>query len=279
MIGPFNPNALSAQRILNNNLIQTQNSFVKLATGLRINTGADDPAGLIAGEFLSAKLRELEAESRALDRAEHVATTADGAIGEVSELLGEARALVVANANGGLTDAEREANQMELDSILSTVDRIAGTTQFNSDNLLDGSADIVLPDGVTKHIDSVASTHLGESEIDGETYRLSDLGSGGALNAVSGDLSKAQQVLDAAHSQVARQRGELGAFTKNTIRSRQANVGVAIENVTSAVSAIRDTDFAFETSRVASRQLLAGSSLIALKLSNFQAGVVLRLVG
>ncbi|MEM0982754.1 MAG: hypothetical protein AAGI17_02260 [Planctomycetota bacterium] len=88
----------------------------RLATGVRINRGADDPAGLISSERLSAALAALEAESRSFQRSRAVTNTADGALDGLTDQLNRADQLAIAAANtGGVSDAEREAMQMELD--------------------------------------------------------------------------------------------------------------------------------------------------------------------
>lgn len=111
----------------------------RLATGLRINRGADDPAGLIASETLRS---EIAAIGQAIDnsaRANNVISTAEGALNEVSALLLELQALIVSSANeAGLTDEEIRANQLQVDSILASIDRIGQTTTFGGLKLLDG---------------------------------------------------------------------------------------------------------------------------------------------
>jgi flagellin len=101
-----NPSSLIAQRnyAAANGLVSS--SLQKMATGSRINRGADDPAGLISSEQLSAALASLDAESSGMDRADAVANVADGALSEVSGLLSDANAAAVANANtGGMSQA------------------------------------------------------------------------------------------------------------------------------------------------------------------------------
>lgn len=112
----------------------------RLATGLRINRGADDPAGLIASEGLRAEIRTIEQAIDNSVRASNVVSTAEGALTEVSALLLQLQDLLVSSANdGGLTEGEVTANQLEIDSILDSIDRIANTTTFAGKKLLDGS--------------------------------------------------------------------------------------------------------------------------------------------
>src|SRR5688500_12132798 len=173
MIGVRNNiSSLIAQRFHAVNRMAVQQSLFKLISGQRINRGADDPAGLIAWEHLRSELVVLEAETRTTVRQHLRASTADGALQEVSDLLREAEVLALENANtGGTTEAERQANQAQIDSILATVDRIGNTTSFNGQKILDGSATLSL--GSSKlTIDAVSSGALGDSKIDGVTYHL-----------------------------------------------------------------------------------------------------------
>ncbi|MCB9838505.1 MAG: hypothetical protein H6813_04135 [Phycisphaeraceae bacterium] len=274
-----NVNSLIAQHAFAQNNIQLMRSFTKLSTGLRINSGADDPAGLIASENLRATLSHLEAESRSLERADHVVATADAALGEISELANRADELAVASANtAGMSQEEIEANQMELDSIIDSVDRIASTTTFNGSKLLDGSFSMTAAHD-TFTFDSAQPNDLGATESGGETYTLSDLKSGGALAIDGGDAATAAQVLRTATGQIATARGRLGTISANTITPALNSLNVAIENITAAESFIRDTDFAFETSNLARNQILGASTLNNLGVANSQPRMVLSLLG
>lgn len=132
--------SLIASGRLRTNTDDLQLRLERLATGLRINRGKDDPAGLIASEILRS---EISAIGQAIDnsqRAINVISTAEGAINETSRLLLDLRALVVNTANeGALSTEEVEANQLEIDSLLTSIDRIANTTSFGSKKLLNGS--------------------------------------------------------------------------------------------------------------------------------------------
>ncbi len=275
----LNPTSLLlSQRILKVNTRQQADSLSKLASGLRINRGQDDPAGLITSENLRAILKALEAETRSIQRSEDVINVAEGALSEVSDLLGEAQALTVKNANtAGLSAAEKEANQMELDSILSTINRLSSSTTFNEDKLLDGTATITV-DGQEVSIDSVATGDLGTTTVGSETYTLSDLKRGGKLDIVNGDLSLAQDVLSSARISVASQRGNLGAFVKNAIGSRLNTIAVMTENTSAANSKIRDTDYSSETANLARLNVLLESSLKSVKLAGAQPVTALNLL-
>lgn len=111
----------------------------RLATGLRINRGKDDPAGLIVSETLRKEYRSIEQAISNSARAINFISTAEGALNEVSRLLLDLRTLIQSTANvGALSNDEMQANQQEIDAILSSIDRISNTTQFAGDKLLNG---------------------------------------------------------------------------------------------------------------------------------------------
>jgi flagellin len=257
---------LTAQRMHATNARTVNASLEKLATGKRINRAADDPAGLIISENLGAALKALEAETRSMQRADHVANVAEGALGSTADLLVEANGLAVAAANSaGMSGEEKAAIQMQLDSILATVDRVAGTTTFNGDPLLDGTATISAG-GASVDIDSASTGNLGEVDIDGETYTLADVGSGGALNLVDGNVEGAQQAIRAALSQVATARGQIGSFQKHSLGAGIANAQTTFINTAAARSLILDTDYAVETVNLNRAMVLQQASLGALKM-------------
>ncbi len=117
-------------------------SLTRLSTGLRINTGKDDPAGLIASENLRSDISAIRKSISNTDRANQVIATADSALGQVSSLLNDIRGLVTESANAGaLSDEQLAANQLQVDSSLEALNRIAQTTTFQGRRLLDGSLD------------------------------------------------------------------------------------------------------------------------------------------
>ena len=279
--GSINTNvpSLVAQRSVNTQSALLGRSLERLATGSRINRGADDPSGLIASENLKAVMAQLDAESRAAERSSAVASVADAALGEVSDLLIGAESAAVANAStGGLSRAEREANQMVIGSALQAVDRIASTTTFNGQRLLDGSATLRYGDE-TQSIDSVAPTSLGQVDINGQSYRLSDTRSGGALSTVNGNAEGAQQSIRAAAGRVASLRGEIGSFQRNVLDSALRANDIAFENTAAANSIIRDTDFAAETAEASRRSILRESSIRGAIAANGSPRALLGLLG
>ncbi len=132
--------SLIAVNSLTKNQTSLQTSLQRLSTGYRINTGADDPAGLIADQSLRSEQAATQAAITNAQNASNIIGTADGALGEVSSLLVSLQGLVGNAANSaGLSQDERNADQLQVDSILSTVNRIANSTTFDGTHLLNGT--------------------------------------------------------------------------------------------------------------------------------------------
>ena len=132
-----NVTSLIAQRVLRKNNTAMATSLERLSTGLKINKGADNPAGLIASENLRAEKAGIVQAIKNAERASNVIGTAEGGLSEVSSLLTELQSLVnEAASTGGLSNEEVEANQLQVDSILNTINRIAQSTSFQGLKLL-----------------------------------------------------------------------------------------------------------------------------------------------
>jgi flagellin len=137
-----NVNSLLAQRILTQQNSSLNKSLERLSTGFRINRGADDPAGLIASENLRSEKASITAAIGNAERADQVVNIAEGGLQEINSLLLEVQGLIGASANdAGLSTEEKKANQLQVDSILQTIDRIATATSFQGTKLLNGSFD------------------------------------------------------------------------------------------------------------------------------------------
>ena len=135
-----NVSSLIAQRVLRKNNDSLNKSLERLSTGLKINTGADNPAGLIASENLRAETAGITQAIDNAGRASNIIGTAEGGLNEVSSLLTQLQSLVGQAANsGGLSSEESQANQLQVDAILGTINRIAGATSFQGAKLLDGN--------------------------------------------------------------------------------------------------------------------------------------------
>ncbi len=133
--------AMTALRNIDVNGSQMQGSINRLSSGLRINSAADDPAGLIISENMRAQIKGIDQAVKNSQDAVNMAKTAEGALDEVQTLLRNMRALAVSSANTGVVDqAVLQANQTQIRSTLQSIDRIAQQTQFGTKKLLDGTA-------------------------------------------------------------------------------------------------------------------------------------------
>lgn len=136
--------SLVGQNTLGRSNADLNQALTRLSTGLRINTGKDDPAGLIASENLRSDITSIRKAISNTDRANQVIATADSALGQVSSLLNDIRGLVTESANSGaLSEDQIAANQLQVDSSLEALNRIAQTTTFQGRKLLDGSLDFI----------------------------------------------------------------------------------------------------------------------------------------
>ncbi|MBL8762790.1 MAG: flagellin [Phycisphaerae bacterium] len=162
-----NTGSLIAQRILGSNNKSLGVTLERLSTGLRINRGKDDPAGLIASENLRAEKLSLSTAISNSERADQIVNIAEGGLQEVSGLLTELQGLLTTTANkAGLSEEEKQANQLQIDSILQTVDRISDATNFQGTKLLNGKFDFTttsVATGVTDYRINSAKLANGQS--------------------------------------------------------------------------------------------------------------------
>jgi len=293
-IGPGPSQPFFGLRALAQNTAERNTALERLSTGLRINRGSDDPAGLISSEALNAALASLEAETRALERSQAVVNTAEGAVAEVSQLLIEAEGLAVRAANtGAMSEAERDALQLEMDSIIKNVGRIAGGAEFNGQKLLDGSFTVPLGDGSAETIGALDPSGLGEvysiepvelegggQLVDPDAVRvnLGDVASGSIASLLE-NPELAQRVIGRAREQVTGQLGALGNLGRNVIDPRLSSIGSEIESLTASRSLIRDASFAEEASRLVRANVLTEATMGALSASLSNQSRVLDLLG
>jgi flagellin len=143
-----NVSSLVAQKSLKKSNADLQIALTRLSTGIRINDGKDDPAGLIASESLRSDIAAVNKSITNSERANQLIATADSALGQISNLLNDIRGLVQEAANEGvLSDEQLAANQLQIDSSLEAIDRISQTTTFQGRKLLDGSLDFITSAG------------------------------------------------------------------------------------------------------------------------------------
>jgi flagellin len=260
-----------------NNLNQTQSSLQKtlqqLSSGSRINSGADDAAGLSVADGLAANSAALTQSTQNAQNGIGLLQTADGALSQVTSLLDRATTLATEAANGGLTTAQATAADTEFQSIVTEIGNIGSTTNFNSSAVFSATAtNFVLSDGTSSGTTTIAATvgALTSANVGG-----SDLSSS-VLTSTSGATS-ALSAITAAISGISAQRGTLGAAINQL--SAAANVASSEQvNLSSAQSAIQSTDYGKATSDLAKYQVLSQTGISALAQANSVQQEVLKLL-
>src|ERR1041384_6446753 len=228
--------SINAQRNLANVSNQLASNFRRLSTGLRISTAADDAAGLAISERLRAQVTSLDQAKRNANDGISLTQTAEGALNEVSSILTRLRELAVESSNGTVSAQDKNTLNQEFTSLVSEINRIGSSTQFNGIKLLDGSSSTItfqVGAGNNSAIDSLSVT-LSAALSTSLSLNSLDIGSGG-------DTSTAIANIDSAINTVSGLRGTLGAI-QNRLGSTINNLAVAVENLSAAESRIRDLD-------------------------------------
>ena len=259
----------------------------QLATGYRINSAKDDPAGLIASEQMRSDIVAMNRAARNTEMADITLSVADGAMGQISSLLTEARGLAVEAANtGAMSPQQIQANQQQMDAILNSIDRIANTTRFLGNRLIDGSrsvsnggatyqigSDVNAQGQVNVPIAGMSTTHLG-----GEQGLLYQLRSGGEASLAT-NPAMAESILKSALSQVSMQRGAVGATRKYTFDTNIKALEENIVQTTAAEGMIRNVDFAMAASNRVRDQILMGVGARVASIANQSRADIASLLG
>ena len=270
-----NVTSLAAQRTLGINNAEQANTLGKLSSGTRITKSSDDAAGLAISEKLKAQIRGVNQAERNANDGISMVQTAEGGLSEASNILVRLRELAVQSASDTIGDTERKYTDLEYQNLKQEMERISQVTEFNGKKLLDGSGDKyefqvgINNDGFKDRI--VYDAAKGNSGLD--SLGVSELSVGSKKDAQS-SLNK----IDDAINNISGQRAELGAL-QNRLSSTINNLQISSENLSTANSRIRDTDFAAETAKSTRMNILtqAGSSVLAQ--ANAQGQAALKLIG
>ncbi len=253
--------SINAQRALRQTRQSLDKSLERLSSGSRINRAGDDAAGLAISESLKAQTRGLkQAERNAMDGISLV-QVAEGGLTEISNILIRLRELGVQAASDTIGPNERRFLNTEYEALISEVDRISNSTEFNRVPLLNGSGGIIDIQVGTRNNPTIDRITFDPSATNVSTTAL-----GINLSNVL-DKNSAQASLgfiDKAIQGVASIRSDFGAI-QNRLQSTVNNIGIAIENLSAANSRIRDTDMAEETAELTKQNILtqAGVSVLA----------------
>ena len=272
-----NVSALNAQRQLFDVNDRLNTSFERLSSGFRINSAADDAAGLQISDRLTSQVQGLNQAVRNANDAISLTQTAEGALGEVTTSLQRIRQLAVQSQNGINSDSDREALQKEVTALRTEISRIATTTQFGNVNVLDGnfSAKFLVGanEGQTISV-NLSSTNLGQIggfSATGLGLVSNDISTADGASALLGDV-------DAAISGIGAVRADLGAL-QNRFQSTIRNLSNISENLSAARSQIMDTDFASETAELTRNQIVQQASISVLSQANQRPQAALSLLG
>ena len=267
-----NVTSINAQRNLSSVTTRLSDNFRRLSTGLRISTAADDAAGLAISERLRSQVRSLEQAKRNANDGISFVQTAEGALNEVSSILTRLRELSIQASNGTVSNTDKDTLDEEFQSLVTEIDRIGNSTEFNDIKLLDGSQPTVsfqVGYGTAAGIDTLDVT-LGAALATTLSLDALDIGSGGSTN-------QAITNIDAAINTVSGLRGSLGAV-QNRLGSTINNLAIQTENLTAAESRIRDVDVAYETAQLTRNNILQQASISVLAQANAQPQSALQLL-
>jgi len=262
-----------------NNLNQTQGSLQtvlqQLSSGSRINSGADDAAGLSIADGLKANEAALNQSAQNAQNGVGLLQTADGALSQVTNLLDRATTLATEASNGGLTNAQLTAADKEFQSIITQIGNIGGKTNFNSTGVFSAAAtNFVVTDGTTAGTTTIATTTgaLSSTSIGGVTFApaTDTLTTSALAGTTLTDVTNAIAGISAQHGTIGAGINQLNAAA-NVASSESVNLS-------SAESSIRSTNYGQATSDLAKFQVLSQTGISALAQANSVQQEILKLL-
>ena len=274
--------SINAQRILGSNTDRLNKSVERISSGIRINQASDDAAGLAISEALRSDIRVLRQAVRNGNDGISLINVAEGALNEQSSILIRLRELASQAATGTVGSTERATIQLEFAALRNEIDRIASTTQFNGQGLVDGSlaSSVSATSQVIIQIgsDSESSSRINLNEsialsaITSTTLEIQQL----SVTSAAGALT-ALDTINSAIASVAQGRGKVGAVQNRLTRS-VANLTTSVENLQAAESQIRDADIAEEIATLTRNQILVQASTAMVGQANLIPQSILQLL-
>jgi flagellin len=252
--------SMEAQDQLNQTSTSLQSTLARLSSGQRINSGADDPAGLAIANQLQASVTALQQSALNTNTGIGLAQTADGALSQVTTLLNRAITISTEAANGGLSNQQLTALDTEFSSIKSEIDRIGTSTTFNGSTVFaSGTTSIFLSDAASTSTIGVSVGTLSASGL--------GLSSTGIDLTSTGDAASALSAVNSAIQTVAATRGSLGASI-NRLNAAANVINNQVVNISQTESNIMSTNVPQEVSNLAKYQVLNQTGIAALTQSN-----------
>ena len=274
--------SLNAQRILGINNGRLAQSVERISSGIRINRGSDDAAGLAISEGLRSDIRALRQAVRNANDGVSLINVTEGALNEQSGILIRLRELASQAATGTVGSTERATIQLEFTALRNELDRISQTTEFNGQKLIEGSlastatsANHIL---IQVGLDSTSHSRINlNTEVDLGAMTSTGL-SIHELSVTSADAAlTALEQVNTSIGTITEGRGKVGAVQNRLIRTI-SNVSIAIENLSAAESAIRDADIAEEVALLTRNQILVQAATAMVGQANLIPQSVLQLL-
>ena len=274
--------SLNAQRILGLNNDRLAKSVERISSGIRINRGADDAAGLAISEALRSDIRGLRQAVRNANDGIALINVAEGALNEQSSILIRLRELASQAATGTVGSTERATIQLEFSALRNEIDRIAATSQFNGQGLVDGSLASSVASAnqvfIQVGIDSTANSRINlNTEINLKAVTSTILGINTLSVTAAAQALTTLDTINSAISTVTQARGQVGAVQNRLTRS-VGNLAVTIENLQAAESGIRDADIAAEIADLTRNQILVQSATAMVGQANLIPQSILQLL-
>jgi flagellin len=276
--------SIIAQRNVDASTSRLRTSYERLSSGLRINRASDDAAGLAIAENLKVDARVASVAIRNANDGISIVAITDGAIAEITNILSRLAELSEQAANGVYGNGQRSALQLEFSALMSEVERVAITTEFNGLKLLSGGGSVTFQVG----FDGTSTSQIAYSGVQATLSALGLSGANSSIHTYSiiGDTdiesqSAARIALDAinaAITSVTRNRGTLGA-AESRLEITISNLQVARENFQAAESRIRDVDVAQEAAELTRLTILQQAGTAILAQANQQPQLALQLLG
>ena len=277
-----NTASVNAQRLLSINNDRLAKSVERISSGIRINRGADDAAGLAISEGLRSDIRALRQATRNANDGMSLINVTEGALNEQSGILIRLRELASQAATGTVGSTERATIQLEFSALRNELTRIAETTEFNGIGLINGN--LASSVATTSHtliqigIDNSSNSRLDLNSILAlDAVTASTLGIAALSVTASAEALTALAEIETAISSVTAARGKVGAVQNRLQRSVSA-LSVSSENLQAAESAIRDADIAYEIAQLTRNQILVQTSTAMVGQSNLIPQSVLQLL-
>ena len=275
--------SINAQRILGNNNDRLAKSVERISSGIRINKASDDAAGLAVSEALRSDIRALRQAIRNGNDGISLINITEGALNEQSGILIRLRELASQASTGTVGSTERQTIQLEFTALRNEIDRISSVTEFNGQNLVDGSlASSISADNqilIQVGIDSNASSRINLNESINLTAVTASSLSIDTLSVTTATAAlTALDSINTAISTVTAGRGKVGAVSNRLVRSI-SNLSISVENLQAAESQIRDADIAEEVALLTRNQILVQASTAMVGQANLIPQAVLQLLG